>query len=273
MHKMNRTRLIKHLANLKNTLRQVRISAIGRHKWTQEEVATLLEEYRNWSKKAGPDKLFKLKDFVMSMREHYPFFDELEDPKFYDRVKRTLYRTLTKTGTAWKHAGKTRLHKVEGHPELTRTLDELEKRGVAIATDGSVLLIFPVQYYTHQPDDGYFVPTVGHAIMHLKKMIANLGEEHEGVADEARAVIPLLQKFVEAWRLHPEREQIFDPNIKNKISEEDYKITQVPENPTQYEIEKPDGTKYYCDVEEHTCTCPAGSKGLMCKHLNTLLFK
>lgn len=270
---MNRTQLIKRLANLKNTLHQVRVSAVGRHRWTQEEVATLLQKYREWSKEAGPDKLFKLKDFVMSMREQFPFFKELEDKKFYDRVKRTLYRTLAKTGTAWRHAGKTRLRKVEGNPELTQTLEELAKRGVAIATDGSVLLIFPVQYYTHQPDDGYFVPTVGHAISHLKRMIQNLGEEHQTLIEEAKAVIPLLQKFIEAWRLHPEREQIFDPNIKNKISDTDYKITQSPENPSQYEVEKPDGTKYYCDVEEHTCTCPAGSKGLTCKHLNTLLFQ
>lgn len=268
---MNTQRLLRSVAQLKSALHKK--AAVPRHRWTSEQLRKLISRYRKWSQEAGPDKLFKLKDFILSNREDMPFFAELDDEAFYERVKRTLYRALAQSGTAWRHAGKTQLTKVVDNPEINQILSELAQHGVGISTDGAVLLIFPAQYYTHQPDEGYFVPTVGHAITHLKKIIATLQDSHQEVVEEAKKVVPLLRQFAEAWRMHPEREEIFDPNIRSKLEEDEYTITQDPNNPTQYEVLKKDGTRYYCDAEEHTCTCPAGASGRTCKHLNNLLFK
>lgn len=267
------TRLNKMVANLRKTQRYNTYGQVQRHRWTPEELSNLITKYQQWSEKAGPSHLFKLKDFILSTRDSLPIFTELNDKQYYERVKRTLYRTLAKTGTAWRHFGKTRLTQEVTDPTIEGIVNQLEEQGVSIATDGSVLLVFPVEYYTHQPSDGYFVPTIGHAITHLKKMIGALDEDFEELTTQAQKVIELLQQFAQAWRSHPEREQVFDPNIKKKLPSEEYSIAQNPDKPTEYTITKADGTTYTCDVAEHKCTCPAGEAGRMCKHLNNLLFQ
>lgn len=261
------------MLKLRKTLASIRSVAQNRHKWTADEKRKLLDKYQEWTEQAGPDRLFSLKDFIMSIRDELPGLQQFDQQGYYERVKRTLYRTLAQSGTAWRHHGKTRLEKQVTDPTIIQILNELHNHGVAIATDGAVLLIFPVEYYTHQPDEGYFVPTIGHAILHLKKMINNVGERHPPLVEEARQVIPLLRRFVEAWRLLPNREEVFDPNVKNKLEADEYEINQNSQNPSEYELVKPDGTRYYCDVEQHTCTCPAGERETLCKHLQYLLFK
>lgn len=245
----------------------LRNGAVQRHRWDSSEVQTLIDRYRSWSQQAGPRKLFKLKDFVMSTREDFPFFEELPDKNFYERVKRTLYRVLTKTGMAWRHAGKTRLETVVKDSRIKNILEQLEQHGVGIATDGSVLLVFPIELYTHQPDEGYFVASIPHAINHLKKIVANAPDEYQELKDTALQVVPLLREFVQKWKEQPSEEATFKPKLKQDIQSEGYAIKQDPENSDVYEIHKPDGTVYYCNVEEQTCTCPAGQAGRVCKHL------
>lgn len=258
------------IANLKESLKgQVRTED-KRHKWTPEQLNTLVKKYRQWATRAGPHSLFRLKDFIMSMRDELEFFRQLPDKNFYDRVKRTLYRSLAKKGIAWKHYGKTQIDKQKIDQSLRIVLEELEKRGVSIATDGSVLLIFPLQYYTHESHDGYFVPTIPHAISHLQKMIQALPEEQQELKETAKEVIRLLQDFLNIWRAHPQKEVLLQPNIKRELSNE-YEVTET-DKPGVFKVEKDDGTIYYTDVENATCTCPAGQAGKICKHITNIAY-
>lgn len=261
------------LIKIASRLKGLNVFAVGKHHWSPEEVSDLVNKYRDWSKQAGPEQAFSLKDFILSMRQDYPFFQELPDSKFYERIKRTLYRSLSKAGVAWKHAGKKKIKPEEQTPEIAAIIHKLEQHGVGIATDGAVLLIFPVRLYTHESEDGYFLPTIPHAINHLRNLITNTENPTSEIVEEARLVIPLLQQFIAAWKKEPEKEKLFNPNIKRNLPTGEYSITQDPLNSDLHKVKKMDGTVYICDTKNHTCTCPAGQAGRNCKHLSTLLFE
>lgn len=246
-------------------------ATVARHKWSQQEIETIINRYNEWSNAIGPDQRFSLKDFIMSLRDDFSFFSELNDKQFYERIKRALYRSLVQSGAAWRHHGKQRLQTTTQNSSLIRILQELEKHGVGIANDGAVLLIFPVQYYTSQPNDGYFVPSIPHAISHLQRIIQTINDPKHTVVQEAKIVIPFLQQFIQIWKQSPDRKEIFNPNIENSMNTDQYKVTQSPQKPNQFKIQKEDGTIYYCDILLHTCSCPAGQAGKLCKHLSTLL--
>lgn len=247
-------------------------AAQPRHKWTAEQILTLLNKYREWSQKHTIDQPFKLKDFITSLREHFSFFDQLDEKQFYNRVSRTLYRSLVKHGLAWKHAGKTRLSKKQTQPEVGEILDQLEKLGVGIATDGSVLLILTAKFFTGVSDEGYFLPTIPHAITHLKAAVRKNTLLEEVLGEDISEIIRLLNKLIEVNKQLGQ--SVFMPNIKRKLDSNEYDIQQDPNEPHLFTVtKKADGTKYYCNTQEHTCTCPAGQEKRTCKHLINVLFQ
>lgn len=245
-----------------------KLAQVKRHQWSRDQLATLLSAYQEHSAEAGGS--FNLKEFLLTLRSHFPFFEELDDDHFYERLKRTLYRQLLKSSTPWRHSKKEKLQAYTLSPDLKATVLALEQLGVALATDGAVLLIFPMEAMTNSPTDGYFVKDIPAAITHLKKLQQVTPEQYESVKTTAGQVITLLQRFVEQWKQQPEEERTYKTNRKPLGSE--YEIQQDPTNPKKFTVTKNDGTSYECDTEEHTCTCPAGEAGRTCKHLAHVLF-
>lgn len=261
--------LVKRLRKIALLMRVVQAqSNIRRHRWTDEEIKLILQKYHEWSIRTGPEGLFDLKSFVLSLRSEFPFFDTLSDKQFYERVKRLLYRALGKFGVAWKHKGKKALLESVSDPKIVNILKVLEEEGVFITVDGEVLITFVLKSVTGE-DDGYWIPDVIKALKHLQQISANVSRGFEENAIHAKRVIPLLQHFLDLWNDLENKEQYYKAPEHKQL--EGYQLSFDKTNPKNVQVVKPDGTAYVVNRENHTCTCPAGQAGRTCKHLTYVL--
>lgn len=273
--------LKKRLQTISATLKELSVTkasnnlktaAVQRHNWTPSEISTILDQYKTWAVNAGPDKVFRLKEFVLSLRAAFPFFDELDDEHFYSRVKRVLYRALVRYNIRWQHSGKKALKdKADFPPDLVKLLNELEENGIGIADDGSVLIAFTLAPFTGE-DDGYELPDIISAVSHLNKVALNKQKGFEEIAQQATLVSGLLKRFLSLWNKE-KKSVVYTPPQYKTINKSEYKVEPDPTNPNLVNVKKQDGTVYQVDKLNHTCTCPAGEQGIPCKHIRSVLYE
>lgn len=242
-----------------------------RHRWTPEEITLLLEKYNEWALNTGPGKIFRLKEFILSLRTAFPRLAEVNDESFYNRLKRVLYRGLVQNNVSWKHSGRKSLKTIANlPPDLKQLVSQLEDNGIGIATDGTVLIAFTLAPFTGQ-DDGYEVKDTVAAIAHLNKVAANPDPRFAEIKDQAKTASGLLRQFNNLWGKKMPA-SVYTPPQDTKLKE-GYKITPDATKPNLFQVAKEDGTVYVVDSEEHTCTCPAGQAGRPCKHLRHVLYQ
>lgn len=273
--------LVQKLQTLSVTLRSVsasvsrpglQASTEKRHNWTPEEIEALLSQYKDWGVQAGPDKLFRLKEFILSLRPVFPFLQNIDDTSFYNRVKRVLYRSLVRFNVIWKHSGKRALKDKPSLPaELKQVLNDLEEVGIGIAEDGSVLIAFTLSPFTGE-DDGYEIYDIVSAISHLQKVATNPHPLLASIREEAQQAIALLQKLLTLWSKDNKSDQVYKPPEYKTLSQ-DYVVAVDPTDKNMVNVTKSDGTVYHVNKTKHTCTCPAGQAGRPCKHLRTVLYE
>jgi len=149
--------------------------------------------------------------------------------------------------------------------ERNQLMSILSKLGYSVNDDGSVS-------YSRDPVEKDFT-TVWDAIDHEKRVIANnkaLIETHQGTVDPQlvqtkRDLIALAMerlKALQLWNKTYGQSYPLPGYIVNDLGEGQYSVTK-----------EADSSEYTVDVEQRTCSCPAGIRGKQCKHLKAILWK
>lgn len=223
------------------------------HSWSTEEKKKLFQLYKQWVEQHGSFQYGDIKKFINSIKKHFPL---IEESRFYDTVRRQLYRILIEKDINWAGRGKRTLKETLADSVLIGYLKNLESLGYFIYEDGSV-------WYSNPPVV-YQLPTIEHAIIHESKVVQQSpSPKRRQLGAQA---LKLLEKFKTEW-LKTKSKAIYNP--KSFLSE-GYEV--IPKADNTFIIKSPQGQTYSVDKEKGTCTCPAGQKGLTCKHLREVIY-